>query len=176
LGNQRPRFTPPEPHTAEKSLALPGAQAHLVLLAQMMSQQLAIPQIAVVTQVARMDAQVPLDFLPSPVVQAARTAFAWTFPQPVKTDPLEAMDPTLDRGGMFAKPFPHVITAMALANQQNSVQAMVVARLIRAADLLLHGDSHRLSISNLQSFHALLLAERRPNGKNNMLHYLWRCV
>jgi hypothetical protein len=65
---------------------------------------------------------------------------------------------------------------MALANRQNSVQPVVIARLIGVADLLLHGDFHRLNISNLQSIHALLLAGRRPNGMNNMLHYLWRCV
>jgi hypothetical protein len=142
----------------------------------MMGQQLAVPQIAGVTQVARMGAQVPFDFLPSPIIQPARTTFPRAFPQPVESTVFKAMNPTLDGRGMFAKPLANLIATMSLAHQQNSVQPMIVARLIGAADLLLEGNFHYLCICNLQSFHAPLLPEGRPHGKHIILHYLCRFV
>jgi hypothetical protein len=162
LSDQGARFASTKAHTPEESLALPGSQTHLILLTQVVAEQFTVPQIVVVTQVARMGAQVPLDFFPSPVIQSARSPVALPFPQPAKTPVFKAMNPTLDRGGMFPKPFADVITAMALADQQNAMQPMVVTRFIGAADLLLDGNLHCLSILNLESFHTAFYRERRP--------------
>jgi hypothetical protein len=116
--------------------------------------------------------QVLLDVLPGWGVQATRAAFALPFVQSLEARRLEAMDPALHGGGVFPQPFSHVITTVALANQQNSMKPVIIPGFIGPANLLSESDFHCLSIGDLQCFHARLLPEGQTNGKLLMLHYL----
>jgi hypothetical protein len=138
----------------------------------MMREQFAIPQILAVTQVPGMQPQVVLDLLPSLVVESPWPTSPLSFAQSSKAAPFEAMHPTLNRSRMFAEPVGDVITAMALTDEQYTVESMVVTRLIGTADLLLQGYSHRLRIGNLKCFHAGSLRHTRMFNQPFILHYL----
>jgi hypothetical protein len=84
---------------------MPGSQTDSILLTQVVREQFTVPQIVIVSQIARMSAQVPFDFLPRSVIQPTRSPVALTLPQPAEAAVFKAMNPALDRGGMFSKPF-----------------------------------------------------------------------
>jgi hypothetical protein len=87
----------------------------------MMGQQLAVPQVLFITQVSGMQAQIPFELLPGPVVHAARPTFSLPLPQSGKSAVLEPMHPTLNGCGVLAKPVGDVIAAMTLTHQQHAV-------------------------------------------------------
>jgi hypothetical protein len=87
----------------------------------MMGQELAVPQVLLITQVSRMHAQIPSEILPGPVIHAARPTFSHPLPQSGKTTLLEPMHPTLNGCRVLAKPVSDVIAAMTLAHQQHAV-------------------------------------------------------
>jgi len=137
-----------------------------------MGQQLAVPQVLVVIQIAWMATQVAFDFFPRAFINPPGPALALTLPQATETTLFKAMNPTLDSGCMFAKPFSNRVATMPLAYQENSVKPVVVAGFVGAAYLLLNRDSHGLCIRNAKSFHARSLPGCQPQCKDNILHYL----
>src|SRR5271167_939169 len=110
----------------------------------MMGQQLAVPQVLAVTQVPRMQAQVPSQLLPGLLVQAPRPAFPFSFAQSAKAPLLKPMHPAFNGRGVLAKPVGHVIAAMTLTHEQHAVETVVVTGFVRPTDLLLERNSHRL--------------------------------
>jgi hypothetical protein len=165
-------FSPPETQAPKQSLTLADSQLSSVALPQMMGQELAVPQVLFITQVARMQAQIPLELLPGPILYATRPTFSLCLTQAGETAFLEPMHPPLNGGGVLAEPVGHVITAMPLAHQQHAMQTVIVTGFIGATDLLLERDSHCLSIGNLQCFHAEILRHAGLESKHIILHYL----
>jgi hypothetical protein len=154
MRDQRSGFPAPKAHRPEQALALAHSQFNRVALPQMVRQQSTIPQILPVPQIPRMQPQVSFELFPSRVVQTPRTTFPLAFAQATKAARLKPMHPTFHGGGMLPKPVGDLITAMALADQQDAVQPVIVTRLIGPTNLLLQRDSHGLNIGNLKSFHA----------------------
>jgi hypothetical protein len=161
-------LSPPETQAPKQSLTLADSQLGSVPLPQMMGQELAVPQVLFITQVARMQAQIPLELLPGPNLYATRPTFSLSLTQAGKTAFLEPMHPPLNGGGVLAKPVGHVIAAMPLAHQQHTMQTVIVTGFIGATDLLLERDSHGLSIADLQCFHAQTL---RHHGLGKQAYY-----
>ena len=120
----------------------------------MMGEQLAIPEILQVPQFARGESQVPLDCLPGALVQSPRASRPLGFPQRAQTLGLEASHPTFDRRWMLPQPLGNLIATVALGNEQNTVQPVVVAGLFRAIDLVLQGESHDGGVGDLELSHA----------------------
>lgn len=151
---QRSGFAPPKTHAPEQSLALSCSQAHLIFLAQMVGEQLAVPEVLAVTQIARMATQVLFYSLPRLLIQTPRASFALAFMQTLEASHLEAVDPAFNGGRVFPQPLAHVIATVALANQQNPVKPVVIPGFIGPTNLLSESDFHCLSIGDSQRFHA----------------------
>ena len=122
----------------------------------MMGEQLAIPEVLQVPQFARGESQVPLDCLPGAFVQSPRASRPLGFPQRAQTLGLEASHPAFDRRWMLPQPLGNLIATVALGNEQNTVQPVVVAGLFRAIDLVLQGESHDGGVGDLELSHAQL--------------------
>jgi hypothetical protein len=135
-----------------------------MLLAQMMRKQLSIPKILAVSQVSRVDAQIFLQLRPSLFIQLLRAARALLFAQTTKAAGFETMHPTLNGRGMFSEQIRHFIATLSLANQKHSMQSMIVARFIRAVNLLLEGYFHRSGVGNRERFHGRRLATAPGNA------------
>jgi hypothetical protein len=134
-------------------------------LPQVMGQQLAIPEVLLITQIARMQAQIPLQCRPNLVAQSSRPTLPFPLTQAGEATLLKAMHPTLDGGGMLAEPVGDVIAAMALPHEQDAVQSVVVAGFIGATNLLLERDSHGFRILNMKCFHAQSLRSFHPDNQ-----------
>jgi hypothetical protein len=124
------------------------------MLAQVMGEQFSIPKILSVAQLARVNAQILFHLLPGGLVQSARAAFPFAFAQAGEAAFFKAMNPPLQRGGMLPEPLGHLAAAMTLANKEDTMQAVIVARLIGTGDLLAEGYPHGFGMGNLKSFHS----------------------
>ena len=164
----------PQLRPAQEPLTLAEPEADVVMLAEMLGEQGAVPGVLIVAQRARGSPQFLRDFLPIHRGQPARTAGAGAFPQRAAAAGGKTMHPPLDRGRMLAQPRGHRRTRVALAYQQHPVQPMIIPRFHRAADLLLQGDPRRLRIGDSQCFHAPTVREQRNNGKRIMPHHFCR--
>jgi hypothetical protein len=85
------------------------------------------------------------------------------------------MNPTLNRGVILAEELRHLAARMARGEQQQPVQAMVVAGLLASPDLLLNGNPNDTGIVYLEPAHR---SSRRVRMKESatMLRYLRRHV
>ena len=83
----------------------------------MVGEQLAIPEVLAVAQIARMTAQVLLHSLPGWLIQTARASFALALMQTLEAGRLETVNPAFNRGWMFTQPLAHIIATVALTHQ-----------------------------------------------------------
>jgi hypothetical protein len=105
----------------------------------MMREQSAIPEVLGMPQFARLHPQIVFNLLPGPFVQAPRPARPFALPQTAQAFRLEAPHPSFYGSGMLAQPLGHLVTTDPLGREQNPVEAVVVARLLGACDLILQG-------------------------------------
>ena len=138
----------PQLRPAQESLTLAEPEADAVMLAEMPGEQGAVPGVLVVAQRARGSPQILRRFRPIRHRQPAGTTGAGAFPQRAAAAGGKAMHPPLDCGRMLAQPRGHRRAGVALAYQQHPVQPMIIPRLHRAPDLLLHGNPRCLRIGD----------------------------
>src|SRR5690349_4417016 len=98
----------------------------------MMGKQLSIPKILTVSQVARMSAQILLQMRPRFLIESGWAARTVLFAQAAEAVIFETMHPALDGGRVFSKQLRHFVATLTLANEQNSVQSVIITRLVRA--------------------------------------------
>ena len=103
--------------------------------------------------------------------------------QPGESVLVESMHPALHGDGVLAQVVGDFIARHAPADQEHTVKSVVIARLLRTEDLLLHRNLHDLGIFDLQFTHRYFwidfcrkLAKTPPEVKAIMLHYLCRSV
>jgi hypothetical protein len=159
LRNLRARLAQPKTHLSEQSLALPNAQHDPVALAQMFGQDWSIPQASFKSEVARGPAQIRLNAMPLRFVQRTRTSGPLAFSQSVKTALLEASDPSLDCRGGLTQQLAYFGARVPVADQQHSVQPMVISRLLTPLDFLPNRQLHDFRICNFQLAHGRLSKE-----------------
>jgi hypothetical protein len=153
LGNDRPGFAESEVQTVKHPLALSSAQVNPAGPIQMMSEQLAIPEVLRVAELAGRLPKVAVRPRQLHRRESRRATQPFAFLQPGETVLLKSAHPTLHRGGILPQPIGRLVTVEALADEQQAVQAMVVARFRRAENLLLQRHPHDLNIGNLQLSH-----------------------
>lgn len=139
---------------AEQSLALAHTQLNVVSLPEVMREEFAIPQILRVPQVARGCAQVPIDPLPSDLIQTPWSSRSLALVQPAEAFGFKSLDPTFDRRRMLPQPVGNLVTAIALSHQEHPMKSVVIARLFRTVNLVLQGQGHCGDVSDLEAFHA----------------------
>jgi hypothetical protein len=82
------------------------------------------------------------------------------------------VDPVLNCAWAVAEEFRHFVTAEAVADQQDSMQTMVVSGFFRSQDLLLNGYLHDICLFYFKSAHAILLSAAIVTKRRNMRKYL----
>jgi len=141
-----------------------------------MGEQLSIPEILQVPQIARGESQVPLDCLPGAFVQSPRASRPLGFPQCAQTLGFEASHPTFDRRWMLPQPLGDLIATVALGNEQNTVQPVVVAGLFRAIDLVLQSESHDGGVGDSELSHAQLYRGHATSARYYAALLLTLCI
>ena len=124
-------------------------QSHVISLRQVVRQELPVPEVLAITPVAGKAPQVTAHRRQLGLPELRGTTRSLSFLQPREAPALETVHPPLNRTGILAQPIGHLIAARAPADEQDSVQAMVVTRVLRASDFLLNGQTHDFNISNL---------------------------
>src|SRR5271157_3309939 len=153
LGNDRSRLAESEAQVMKEALALSRTQANAVGLIQMMGEQLSIPEIVRIAELAGRVPQVAFHLPQLRRREPRRTARPLSFLQPRQASPLKTVHPTLHGRGILSQPLSHLVTIQALADEQQSMQAMVVTRLVRSKNLLLQRHAQEVNIRNLQLPH-----------------------
>lgn len=154
MSDQGPGLAQAEPQLPEQALALPDFQVHTEPQLQECRQGLAIPQASSLqADLCRCASQCTCHNLKLFRAQPAWTPWAVTIGEPIKAAFFKPPDPVLNRTGGIAKQLANLGAGQPLGNQQNRVQAVIVARILTAADFILNGQNHVFSIRNSQRFH-----------------------
>jgi hypothetical protein len=184
LGNDRSRLAESEAQVMKEALALSRTQANAVGLIQMMREELSIPEVLRVAELAGRPSQVAIHLPQLRRRESRRAARPFSFLQPRQASPLKAVHPTLHGRGILSQPLSHLVAIQALADEQQSMQPMVVARLVRAKNLLLQRHAHEVNIRNLQLPHCSTscpILQAGGGGKSTDLYCitydaLYRCM
>src|SRR3989344_322881 len=177
LGDLRTGLAQPKPHLVEHPLALAHPQRNAITAFHVFAQKLAVPQVLRMTKFTGASAQVPREPLPSPRLQRAWPPRPLSLAQSVESVFLETADPTLDRAGVFAEQSGDLPATLPRGHQQYAVQSVVVARFVRAFDLLLKGNPHHVGILNFESSHGDVSVHCRHRQYSRFIrHYLCRYV
>ena len=175
-GNKRARFAPAESQLPEQALALTDAEAEPVSPGQMMAEELSVPEVLGVTDLAWRAAQVPAKGPKSSFVHGRRATRTGGLLETDETTPFETAHPVLDGPGTVPEEFRHFVTTFAGIYEQDPVEAMVISRVLGPEYLLLNSDLHDVCIFDLQLAHRPLLSARSITEKRYMRNYLCRCV
>jgi hypothetical protein len=116
----------------------------------MMSQQLPIPEVLGVAELAGRPPQISIHLRQLRQREPRRAARPLSFLQPGKASPLKSVHPTLHGRGILSQPLGDLVAVHALADEQQPMQAMVIARLVGTENLLLQRNQHDANIGNLQ--------------------------
>ena len=156
VGNLAAGFAQPKTPLPEQALTLTHRQMNLKVLRDPGTQRFPVPQRSPQTQVARGLAQRPVHFLPLRLAQTSGTPRALPFAQPGQTLGLKASHPVFHRARSISQQPADLRTGHALRHQQHPVEAVIIARFLRTANLVLQSHNDYLGISNLQWSHAYM--------------------
>jgi hypothetical protein len=165
-----------KPQLPEQPLALAHPQAHAVTPFQVLGQELPVPQIGRVSELAWGAAKLTRHTLPSAPIERTRTPGTLALPQAFEAPVLEALHPALHGAGILVEELGHRPGAFAFRHQQQPVQSVVVARFLGAGDLLADRHLHDLGIADLELAHRRLPEGIRRDHTRVMRHYLCRRV
>ena len=172
MGDKRTGFAQTEAEVMEQTLTLTVPQSHTVSLRQVVGQELPVPAISAITPGAGRASQVTFHRRQLLLGEPVGPTRSFSFLQPREALALETAHPTLNGTGVLAQPVRHVVAAKAMADEQDSVQAMVVTRVLGASDFLLNRQAHDFNISHLQPAHrtaSRLIVGPRGLGKSTQL-------
>src|SRR5258707_10525516 len=128
----------------------------------MFRQDRTVPEGGSQIEVARGLAQITLQPPPILRIQRPRSSRPFAFPQSIEAALFEAPPPALHGCPVLAKQLRDFPAGMPRRHQQQSMQSMIVTRLLAPSDLLLDRYSHHLGILDLQFAHRL--SPREKNG------------
>jgi hypothetical protein len=181
MSNQRARLSKAKAHLSEDSLTLPYPKVNLMESFKVMGEQLAVPEVLVMTEFSRVAPQVTIDGLPLSFIEPSRTPIPLTFTQPGEAAFLKTLHPAFNRSRILPESIANVITAEAMCYQEDPMQTVIITGFLRPQNLLLHCNSHDLLIRDLQFAHVHVLLPKTMAGDYNesnriMRHYLRRHV
>ena len=120
---------------------------------QVLGQQVAVPQRLRKPELTRSAPQIVVQALPVLLAQSPWSPRTLALLQSGKADLLKAIDPALHGTLALAEPKRRLARAHAVRHQQQSMQPMIVPRLIIALDLLAYGNTHYLRVADFQLPH-----------------------
>jgi len=153
FGNKWSWFAAAKAQLPEHPPALSFTHLHSVALPQMKAQQLPVPQILSIPQIARRFAQVFAQGSPNLRVNNRWSPGALGVRHSNKPSLLESAEPVLDRSRTLPEQLGNLVATSPCASKKDSMKTVIVSRLLRAKNLLLNSNSHNLSIMNLNPTH-----------------------
>jgi len=157
MGNQRTRLAQPKAQRTKESLALSHPQGNAELLLDPGRQGLPIPDSSRQMEVFWALAQGLRDLAELLLIEPFRPTRPIPVGQASQTFLFKPTNPVLDSARRIAKQVGHLTATHAMGNQQQSMKAVIVSCLPRAADLVLQGQDHRLGIWNPEFSHVARL-------------------
>ena len=154
MGNQWARFPQPETQLAKQPLALTHSQPDLVAPRQPSLERFAIPQRSLQPSLARRPSQHCLHLFHLRVTQPFGPPRARPLDQTAQPTLFKPPHPVFHRPGSVAQKPTDPRAGHSLGHQQDPVQAVIVTRFLRTANLILKSQNYRIGISNGQWFHA----------------------
>src|SRR5882724_5240381 len=130
----------------------------------MLRQDRTVPEGGSQIEVTRGLAQITLKPPPILRIQRPRSSRSLAFPQSVQAALFEAAHPALHGRAVLAKQLRDFSAGPPRGHQQQSMQSVVVTRLLATSDLLLDRYSHHFGVLNLQLAHRL-----SPREKNDAM-------
>jgi len=176
MGNERTRLSAPEAQLMEQALALAHSNGNLVAMCQVVAEQLSVPKVLLIAQFSRGLAKVLIDFTKSGLRKQRRASRPRGFLQACESALLKTLEPVLNGARAVTKKLSHLITALPAKNEQDSMEAMVIARLFRTENFFLDSDFDNLSIFDFQFAHEFLLPVLSITEKGSMRNYLCRYI
>jgi hypothetical protein len=143
----------------KQALALPDPKINIVGLLEMMTEELPIPEVLIISEFQGAATQIPANGLQLPFSQDGRPPTAGRLLQPCKTTVVEPPNPVLDGARTLVKELCHFITVQPAADEQQPMESMIVTGVLGSRDFLLDGDPHDLRIRDLQFAHGPLLGQ-----------------
>ena len=154
LRNQRSRFPQPEAQLPEQALALAHAQANTVPLLNPGAERLSIPEVSTQAGLARRLAKNAVDFLHLDFAQSSGAARPCSFQQSRQTLRFKTVHPILDGTGRVPQEPSHLWTSHPLGHEKHSMEAVVITRFFRPANLILQAKCNRYRVSDGEWSHA----------------------
>jgi hypothetical protein len=149
-----PRLAKPEAELSEEALALTHAQRYPILLIEVRGQCPAIPEIPDQPRRRGSISQHPLHLLQLCCVQPSRSAWTLSLGQAGQPVLLELMHPSLHGARRVAQQPPHLRAGHPLCYQEHPMQAVVIARLLGPANLILQSQHDHVGVGDGQGLHA----------------------
>jgi len=153
VGNLRPRLAEPETQCPKQPLTLSHPQLDAEFLVQVSGQDLSVPEIGRQTSLLRRTSQGASHLFQLLVGQPPRPTRPDPLLQARQSGTLEGTNPILDRTGGVSEHRRGLAATHSLGNQQNTVQAVVVACFLGPPDLVLESQNHHGSVGNGQWSH-----------------------
>jgi hypothetical protein len=118
-----------------------------------MAQELSIPQILRVAQIARRTTQIASDTLLNAGIQGRWATRSLSLLETGKTALFKTMDPVLYGSRTVPEEPCNFGAAVARTYQENAMKLMIVSRFIRSQNFLLHRYSHNVRIFDFEFSH-----------------------
>ena len=154
-GDLGPRLAKPKAQLPEQALALTHAQRDAVLLSDPDRQRFAIPQIAAQPGLPRRLAKSRADLFQLLLIQAPGPPSSLSLAQTYQALLLATANPILHRPRRVAQQPGHLGAGHSLGYQQHTVEAVVVAGILGASDLILQSEDDAVRVGYAQWSHAL---------------------
>ena len=132
-----PGLAEAEVEVSEQALALTYAELDSIGLVDPRRQRLAIPQVDPHSRVARLGPQHPINLHDLLLAQTSGSTGSFSFSQAAQSFPLVAVNPIFNRTRRVSQQSRDIWTRQTLRHEQDTMQPMIVPRLIRALNLLL---------------------------------------
>ena len=154
LSDLRARLAQPEAELTEQALTLSHLQLHAEFAPEKLGQRWPIPHLRRKAELRGTGTQRRLHLAQLLIIQAAGSTWSFAFRQTGQALRFEALHPVYDRARRVTQERADLWTGQTLGDQQNSVQSMVVARGIVAANLILQCHDHVFLVRDRQCFHS----------------------
>lgn len=166
-GDQRPGLSHPETKLPEQSLTLTHAQGDSEAFPDKGRQGLPVPQVGGKPRLLRRLAQGAVDLPDLLVGESRRSARPLSLDKPREALFLEPPNLVFHGSGSVAQKPGDLRAGHPLGHQENAVEAVIVARIPRSADLVLQPQHNHRRVGNREWFHAT--SKARFNSMRNYL-------
>jgi hypothetical protein len=119
----------------------------------MMAKKLTVPEILSISKLPRRTAQINTNPGTDIVINKGRATWSRSLFKPCKATFFKSAHPVLNSTWPMAEKVSNLWATEPGANKQDAVKPVIISRLLGSQNLLLHSDSHDLSILNLKLAH-----------------------